>query len=230
MTDINRDKIDIYLEIGKKRVFAGALDWPGWSRSGRDEGSALQALLEYGPRYARILPSSGLGFQSPEDISAFSVVERLEGTATTDFGAPGVPPAGDSEPVDEPEFHKFKTLLEACWAMFDQAVKEAAGKELRKGPRGGGRDLEGVISHVLGADQGYLSALGGKFEKEGQLNLDEELRRTRQAILQALSQAARGELPEKGPRGGAHWKPRYFVRRSAWHVLDHAWELEDRIL
>jgi hypothetical protein len=176
------------------------------------------------------LRSSGLGFQSPEDISAFSVVERLEGNATTDFGAPGIPPSSDSAPLSESESLRFQTLLEACWGAFDQAVKDASGRELRKGPRGGGRDLEGVISHVLGADQGYLSALGGKFKNDGQMDLDAELRGTRQAILQVLNHAVRGELPEKGPRGGILWKPRYFVRRSAWHVLDHAWELEDRIL
>jgi hypothetical protein len=230
MTGKNQDKIEVYLEIGKKKVFAGAIDWPGWCRSGRDDETALQALLEYGPRYAKVLRSSRLGFQAPEEISAFSVVERLEGTATTDFGAPDIPTSRDSAPFRESEFSRFQTLLKACWGALDQAIIEARGKELRKGPRGGGRDLEAVVRHVLGADQSYLSALGGKYKKEGSIDLDEELRGTRQAILEGLGHALRGELPEKGPRGGDRWKPRYFVRRSAWHVLDHTWELEDRIL
>jgi hypothetical protein len=95
------NNIDVYLEIGKKRTFAGAIDWPGWCRIGRDEGSALQALVDYGPRYARILSATPLGFQAPADASALAVVERLEGNATTDFGAPAVAPSSDTRPVDD---------------------------------------------------------------------------------------------------------------------------------
>ncbi|MEJ2555185.1 MAG: hypothetical protein P8186_02915 [Anaerolineae bacterium] len=78
------NNIDVYLEIGKNRTFAGAIDWPGWCRIGRDEGSALQALGDYGPRYARILSATPLGFQPPAATSALVVVEQLEGNATTD--------------------------------------------------------------------------------------------------------------------------------------------------
>ncbi len=84
--------IDVYLEIGKKRAFAGALDWPGWCRSGRDADAALQALADYGPRYARALDAAGIEFRAPADASAFAVVERLAGNATTDFGAPDIAP------------------------------------------------------------------------------------------------------------------------------------------
>ena len=220
--------IDVYLEIGKKRTFAGAVDWPGWCRGGRDEGVALQALCDYAPRYARVLHTAGLGFQAPADASAFAVVERLEGDATTDFGAPGVVPSGDAQPVDAAELRRFQTLLKACWGAFDAAARAATGKELRKGPRGGGRDLEGVVQHVLGADAGYLARLAWKVEKGEAADLAGELARTRQAILDALAAAAHGEVPEQGPRGGVRWTPRYFVRRVAWHVLDHAWEIEDR--
>jgi hypothetical protein len=52
----------------------------------------------------------------------------------------------------------------------------------------------------------------------------------REAALLALAAAARDELPKHGPRGGVIWTPRYFVRRAAWHMLDHTWELEDRIM
>ncbi|UCD41130.1 MAG: hypothetical protein JSV69_11140, partial [Chloroflexota bacterium] len=128
------------------------------------------------------------------------------------------------------EYERYQNILEACWQEFDHAVQQAAGKELRKGPRGGGRDLERIINHVLDGDRGYLSRLAWKFKREETNDLSDELRRTRQAILEALEAAVKGELPEKGPRGGIIWKPRFFVRRVAWHVLDHAWEIEDRIL
>ena len=104
------------------------------------------------------------------------------------------------------------------------------GKELRKGPRGGGRDVEGITRHVLNADAGYLSRLAWKLEPSEGADLSEELDRTRQAVLDALAASAHGDVSERGPRGGARWTPRYFVRRVAWHVLDHAWEIEDRIV
>ncbi len=223
------NKIDVYLEIGKKRTFAGANDWPGWCRSGRDEGSALQALVEYGPRYARVLRAARLGFRAPADASAFAVIERLEGNATTDFGAPAIAPSSDARPVDDAELRRFQALLKACWQAFDAAARAAIGKELRKGPRGGGRDLEGIVQHVLGGDAGYLARLAWKLEKGEANDPGEELGRTRQAILKALASAARGEVPARGPRGGVRWAPRYFVRRVAWHVLDHTWEIEDRV-
>ena len=224
------NSISVYLETGKKRTFAGASDWLGWCRSGRDERSALQALFDYAPRYARVLRAARLGFQAPADASAFTVVERLKGDATTDFGAPALAPSSDAKPVDDAELRRLQVLLKACWRAFDAAAKAAKGKELSKGPRGGGRDLEKITEHVLGADVAYLSRLAWKREKSGAESLSEDLTRTRQAILKALAAGVRGELPAQGPRGGVVWVPRYFVRRVAWHVLNHAWEIEDRIV
>ncbi len=223
------NKIDVYLEMGKKRTFASAVEWPGWCRSGRDEEVALQALVDYGPRYARLLQAMGSEFRAPADVSVLAVVERLEGTTTTDFGAPDATPSNDTRPLDEAELQRLQRLMEAYWQAFDAAVQAASGKELRKGPRGGGRELESIVGHVLGADTSYLKAVGWKLEKREAENLAEELARTRQAVLDALAAAARGELPTHGPRGGIMWTPRYFARRVAWHLLDHLWEIEDRV-
>ena len=226
---MSKKPIPVYLEIGEKRTFAGAIDWPGWCRSGRDQESALQALLEYRSRYARVVRAKELNFQAPTDAGSFVVVERLKGNATTDFGAPDAAPAQDSEPVNETELKRFQAILKACWRAFDSAVRSAEGKELRKGPRGGGRELDAVVRHVLGSDASYISSLGWKVKPAEEADLNEELKRTRRAILEALTAATHGEVAERGPRGGIRWKPRYFVRRVAWHVLDHAWEIEDRI-
>lgn len=223
--------MDIVLEIGKKRVFAAALDWPGWCRSGRDESAAQQALFEYGLRYARAIETARLGFQPPRDISTFMVIERLDGNAGTDFGAPNVPPSADAQPVTRPELEKFQALLEALWRFFDKAVLMAEGKELQKGPRGGGRDLDGIVQHVLQAEHAYLVQLGGKLEgKVEPSNPREGFAPVRKAIVTALGAAYRGELPSVGPRGGRRWSLRFYVRYSAWHLLDHTWELEDRVL
>jgi hypothetical protein len=220
--------VQLYLEIGRKRTFAGALEWPGWSRSGRDETAALQALFDYGERYGRILHNAHIAFHAPIDPSAFLVIERHEGNATTDFGAPDIPLTSDRQPLDHADSERFHALLRAYWQAFDTAVQQATGKELRKGPRGGGRDLDKIVEHVLAADASYLRRLGRPFQENPAEDINETIGRLRQAILDGLAAAARGELPERGPRGGVIWPPRYFVRRSAWHLLDHLWEIEDR--
>jgi hypothetical protein len=221
-------KIDVYLEVGKKKVLAGALEWPGWCRGGRDAESALQALADYAPRYERVMRDAGIRFGAPHDVPAFEVIERLDGNATTDYGVPDLAPSADTGAVDPAELRQLKRILEACWSALDAAVEAARGKELRKGPRGGGRNLAGILEHVIGAEASYLSRLGGKAPKRE--DADEPLDPHRQAIFETLDASVRGEIDPVGPRGGARWVPRYFVRRAAWHVLDHVWEIEDRVL
>ena len=105
----------VFLEMGKRRSFAGALDWPGWCRSGRDEDTALLALIEYGPRYAHVLHSTGLGFEAPSGSSNPLVTERHEGNATTDFGAPSILLDADRAALDGSELERARTLLLAWW-------------------------------------------------------------------------------------------------------------------
>jgi len=218
--------IDVYIEVGKKKTFAGAVEWPGWCRAGRDEAGALQALLAAGPRYADILRLSELDFQAPADASAFVVVERLQGNATTDFGAPGIPPAGDARPLDDQDLQRLLGILQACWQGLDCAAEGARDKTLQTGPRGGGRNLDRILQHVHEAEIGYLSSLGGKAPQTQEL--EDAQAETRRAILETLSASAQGEIDAYGPRGGKRWSARYFVRRTAWHALDHIWEIEDR--
>jgi hypothetical protein len=221
-------KFEIYLETGKQKVFAGALEWPGWCRSGRDETGAIEALAAYGARYARAIESAQVEFLPPLKASAFRIVERLKGNATTDFGSPGLPPKYDSRPMSEKTLHWSEAVLTACWRTFDNAVRAAGVNALRKGPRGGGRELDEIVRHLIDADAAYLSKIGVPFPSDKTGGPAAELRRMRGAILEGLAAAAGGKLPAYGPRGGSRWSPRYFVRRVAWHALDHAWEIEDR--
>jgi hypothetical protein len=218
------DTIDVYLEIGKSRTFAGALAWPGWCRSGRDEAAALQALFDYGPRYARAVRSARQGFEPPAALAALAVVEKIPGGMGTDYGAPEQIPAGDARPVTLDELRRLIALLRACWKTFDAAAEAAAGHELSKGPRGGGRELEKIVAHVWEAEAAYVRRIGDQ--------LDPGLPRLeiRKATLRALEHMAEGTVPMVGPRGGARWPARYFARRAAWHVLDHAWEIDDRTI
>jgi hypothetical protein len=220
---------DVFLEVGSKKTFAGAIDWPGWCRSGRDQAQALQALLDYGSRYATVLQNSTVAFVAPDDIDAFVVTERHDGDATTNFGASAATLDADNRPFDLAEHEHSRAILQASWQAFDAAISRATGKLLRKGPRGGGRDLDKIIEHVLEADRSYLARQAWRFKRNKDADSADELARMREAILGALGVALRGELPEAGPRGGRIWTPRYFVRRVVWHTLDHAWELEDRI-
>lgn len=214
-------KLGAYLEIGSKRVFAGAIEWPGWCRSGRDEDAALQALVDFGPRYAKAIGRATAGFVPPPDVSSVEVVERLQGNATTDFGAPGIPPAADDRPVTDADLNRLITLLEAAWAAFDRAAQANASAVLRKGPRGGGREVDEIVRHVLAADGAYLRSLGGQHRDDANASVKDA------AMVAALrARAQGGPLPVN--RRGKIWTPRYGVRRSAWHALDHAWEIEDR--
>lgn len=184
----------------------------------------MQALLDYAPRYASV--AKGLGFEAPAALEQLSVRERLQGDAGTDMGTlSGIAPSYDSEPVDQREHARLVKILEACWKALDRAAVAAEGQELRAGPRGGGRTLDSIVQHVLDGEGGYLRRLEYKRDKEA----EKDARLSRKAMLEALAASVRGEVPEVGPRGGKRWTARYFVRREAWHVLDHAWEIEDRI-
>ena len=220
-------QVDVYVEAGSKRTFAAAIEWPGCCRSGRDEAGALAALVEYGPRYEAAAGASVRGFSAPR-ASALTVVERLHGNATTDFGAPSVAPAADARPVDAAQLERLLKLLGACWDAFDGAVDDAAGRELRKGPRGGGREVDGIVEHVVGAEAMYVTRLAAKGPNVEGRDQRDAAAAVRDVVRGTLRRAVTEGLPSAGPRGGKIWLPRYMVRRAAWHVLDHAWEIQDR--
>ncbi len=222
--------INVFIETGKKKTFAGALDWPGWCRGAADEAAALRALLDYAPRYAQMLHGSAVEFLLPRATADFVIVERRAGDASTDFGAPAADLDADRRELDRGELDRFQGILSACWQALDGAVQRARGKELRKGPRGGGRDLAKIVAHVLEADRAYLARLAWKPRPAAGSDPWDEIGQVRQDVRDALEAALRGELPERGRRGGSLWPPRYFVRRLAWHTLDHAWEIDDRVI
>ena len=226
----NSNKIEVLLETGKKRSFVNAAKWPGWCRGGMDEFSSLQTLFDYYPRYARALSFENLTLDAPSSVEDLVVMERHSESKSADWGVPDSVFPHDLLPVTRQDIEFFRLLLSACWKAFDATVEAAAGRELTRGPRGGGRDLEKLTTHVYNVDGGYLKMLGGTpIPLEG-MSSQETLWKSRHHMLDALEAAVRGELPTTGPRGGARWTPRYFVRRLAWHELDHAWEIEDRVI
>lgn len=176
--------------------------------------------------------SAHLSFEAPTDLAALKVSERLTGDSTTDFGAPGIAPAVDSAPVGAAELERLQQILDACWRAFEEAVGAASGKQLRKGSRGGGRSASQIFDHVVESHYSYLRRIyWHKPHEKAQdaQDIANMLMDIKQADEEALAFATSDEMPAAGPRGGALWKPRYFVRRAAWHILDHAWEIEDKL-
>jgi hypothetical protein len=204
----------VYLEVGEKRTFASASEWPGWCRSGKTEQAALDALAAYAARYAAVAKLARVPF--PAHTTSFKVAERLKGNATTDFGAPGIPAAAESKHLSDAEAKRMSDLVAAAWAYLDKVVAKAPAA-LRKGPRGGGRDRDAMFIHVLGAEVDYARKIGVHL-KEPQGADKAAVRAARKAILERLA----------NPNQGEKWPVRYAARRTAWHALDHAWEIEDR--
>ncbi|WP_030908777.1 hypothetical protein [Streptosporangium amethystogenes] len=205
----------VYLEIGPKKVFACSVDWPGWCRIGRSEEEALEALMTYAPRYLLVAERAGLLFEPADPV----VVERAKGGTTTDFGAIEAIPSLDAEAVGEAEAARAVALVRAAWELLGEAAATSP-EELRKGPRGGGRDRDKMVAHVVEAERAYARKIGVRHKP---LREPEDLAAMRADLAEVLSQPSDGRPPVPGG-----WPVRYATRRIAWHVLDHLWEMEDR--
>lgn len=205
------------IESTPRKSFASALDWPGWSRPGKTPEAAIEALLSYAPRYASVAARAGIDF-TPDALDA-EIVETIDGDATTAFGAPSITFEADRAPTDAMEAERIRALVQAAWTTFTAAVA-AAPAELRKGPRGGGRDTPKMIEHVVGAEQAYATRLGVR------MRMPDPKDPAAVAALRAAILAPLGEPSDGSPID--RWAQRYAARRIAWHAIDHAWEIEDR--
>jgi hypothetical protein len=205
-------KVDVAIEAAPKKAFATAADWPGWSRSGKTEDLAVEALIAYADRYAPVARAAGETFE-PDSVEV-EVVERAGGGSGTEFGVPSRVTDEDRRPVSAAEADRLARLVDAAWRTF-RAVSDAAPEELRKGPRGGGRNTSKVIEHVAGADEAYAREMG--------IRLKAPIEEIRAAMLDVLRTPSDGS-----PLADRRWTARYAAHRIAWHALDHAWEIEDR--
>jgi hypothetical protein len=211
----------VTIERTPKKTFATAADWPGWSRSGKTEELALEALAAYTPRYAVIADAEHRRFAAEVTTDDLEVVERRDGSAGTEFGVPSHPSEHDARPTSADEANRLAGLVEAAWDLFDRTAA-AAPEELRKGPRGGGRNTSKIVGHVLESDRAYANEIGIKV-RTPEAGDRQAIRALREAILETLRAARDGE-----PLAGRRWPVRYAAHRIAWHALDHAWEIEDR--
>ncbi|MHB1931075.1 MAG: hypothetical protein ACYCUG_16920 [Acidimicrobiales bacterium] len=203
----------VVLESGARWVFASAVDWPGWARRGKGEDAALAALDAYAGRYRAVAARAGVAF-GPDKLD---VVGRVESGAIVDFGAPGAPAPWDAPPLPPEERACQVALLQAAWSAFDAGVSTAP-PALRKGPRGGGRDRDGIVDHVREAERAYGRKIGVRVAPR--TPWEEQRAAIASNLLGGEPPTAAGSL--------RRWPPRYFLRRTAWHVTDHLWEIEDR--
>jgi hypothetical protein len=205
--------IPIYLEIGAKRIFASAIDWPGWSRTAKTPELALEGLAGYASRYREVTARAGLALPSGD----FVVVERITGTSTTDFGAPDRPTSSDAAPITAAAGRRLAALVLASWQLLDD-VLASAPEELRKGPRGGGRDRDAMYQHVIAAEAAYARKLGVRRPppKPGDTDAVHTMREAELELFRAAGST------------DSTWSRPYAARRIAWHARDQAWEIQDR--
>jgi hypothetical protein len=143
------ENLRVILEVGKKerRVVAGAMDWPGLDRWGKNADFAVEKLTSYLPRYAGVAKGAGLTKEFPlhGDVE---IVERVTGSGSADYwGIAHVPSEIEREVLVSAELERRLALLRACWSYFD-ATAERVSAELRPGPRGGGWTRDELIRHV----------------------------------------------------------------------------------
>jgi hypothetical protein len=214
----------VVLEIGRKRrVVAGAMDWPGLDRWGTSEENAIEKLLSYVPRYADIAQRAGLAgtFAEATDVE---IVERVPGSSSTDFwGIAHVPSQIEAEVLSEVDLERRLDLLQSCWAWFDD-VAERVSPDLHPSGRSGGRTREQIIRHVYGNEPGQFTR-----KVEVRTPLDEVLTQDGLATHRRDTMKAIRAYNGEG-RPARTWPIQFLVRRIGHHVTDHGWELEDRDL
>ena len=216
------DKLRVILEIGKKRrVVAGAMDWPGLDRWGTSEDDALEKLVSYVPRYAGVAERAGRksAFDRERDVD---VVERVPGSSSTDFwGIAHVPSEMEREVLSPTDLERRLELLQACWAYFDDVADRISG-ELRPGPRSAGRTHEQIVRHVLMNEPEQFSRKVEVRTPRDLVMTPDGLAAHRKEYLDAIrAYNAEGKAART-------WPIQFLVRRTAHHVMDHAWEMEDR--
>jgi hypothetical protein len=238
-SDVDRSKIEdergvlvtvaptmsVALEIGPKgkKVAAVAPDWPGLERGATSERLAVEKLDAYRPRYAKVAELAGLAKEFAA-IERVDVVERYAGVGSTDFwGISFAFSSIDAAPASIEELERELTLLRACWTYFD-VVRARVSEELRKGPRGGGRDRDDIVRHTLWAEQDWARKLGVGARGDALITDDKGLETYRARYCEAI-RTFHGE-----DRLARTWPLRFLIRHTAFHTMDHAWEMEDKDL
>jgi len=221
---IMADPIRVTLEIGPrgKKVVAVAPDWPGLERGAATAEAAVERLLSYVPRYAAVAKLAGMT-AAFANIDGADVIEQYPGTGSTDFwGISFAFSSIDRQAVSDEALERELTLMRACWAFFD-GVRSRVSAEMQRGPRGGGRDRDRIVRHTFAAELDWAMKLGLRPPLDALLT-DVGLTEYRENYCSAIR-----TLHSQGNMART-WPLRYLIRHTAYHTLDHAWEMEDKDL
>ncbi|MBA2277863.1 MAG: hypothetical protein H0W06_08870 [Chloroflexia bacterium] len=218
------DECRVMLEIGPKgkRAVAVAPDWPGLERGAKTEEAAIERFASYLPRYAKVAKLAGMDAEFAA-ITTVEVVEHYPGTGSTDFWGISFAFSGiDRQDMSSEALERELTLMQACWTYFDD-VRSRVSAEMQKGPRGGGRDRDHIVRHTFGTEQDWAEKIG-VLTPQGAMLTDAGLKAHRAAYRDAIRAFhAQGKMART-------WPLRYLIRHTAYHTMDHAWEMEDKDL
>jgi hypothetical protein len=208
-----------------KRSVAFSLDWPGWNRGAKSAEVAFETLEAYRDRYRRIADLAGMAAEF--DVAGpLEIVEDRVGTGSTDFwGISFSPSSTEHGPMGEAELERKITLLRAAWAYFD-GVAARVSPEMRKGPRGGGRDRDHIIRHTIRVESLDFAKQVGLTVADGEPLEPGALQPYREAYVAAMRNYNAGKVEPQMRK----WTLPFLIRHSAFHTLDHAWEMEDKDL
>jgi hypothetical protein len=208
-----------------KKTAVFSLDWPGWERGAKSPELALEALEAYRERYRTVADLAGMAAEF-DAAGPLEIVEDRIGPGSVDFWGISFSPASTEHgPMTEEQLDRGITLLRACWEFFD-GVAARVSPEMRKGPRGGGRDRDRIIRHVIrNESEEFAKQVGLRIPEEGAL-APQALRDYRDSYVVAMRAYNDGQVERKM----RSWTLAYLVRHSAYHTLDHAWEMEDKDL
>jgi hypothetical protein len=216
-------RLKVSIEVGpkSKKCAAFVRDWPGLERGGKSEVEAVETLREYLPRYAKIAGLARMGREF--DVAApIQIVERYEGIGSTDYWAISFASSkADYKRLSSDELKRELTLLRACWRYFDD-VRGIVSPTMRKGPRGGGRDRDRIVQHVFNCEADWAKKVGVRFDPEGLFASTHDVKSFRDELCRSIrSTNAQGAMARS-------WPLRFLIRHTAYHVLDHTWEMQDK--
>ena len=207
-----------------KRWVAVAADWPGLERGGKTEDEAVEKLARYVPRYLPVATRVRLGSElaTQTDARRSSAATRAPARPTSGASRSRPRRSTASRSTRRPSTARWR-LLRAAWAEFDETAARVSA-ELRPGARGGGRSRDRIVRHVLANEGGDFSKRVKAPSELDDLLTPAGLAHHRDRFVEAM----RAWYAEGKPLG--NWTIPYLLRHTAYHVLDHTWEMQDRDL
>jgi hypothetical protein len=219
------NKLKVMLEVGPKakKVVAVAADWPGLERGAKTRDAAVQKLESYLPRYAKVAKLAGMDAEFAA-VTGVDVVEQYPGVGSTDFWGISFAFSNiDLRQVSSEDLERQLALMKGCWKAFDN-VRRRVSPEMQKGPRGGGRDRDIIVRHVLANEQDWAKKLGLSNPGDSVVTDDKGVKAFRVAYCKAIRTFnSEGKMART-------WPLRYLIRHTAYHTMDHTWEMEDKDL